>query len=570
MKTRIMTKLFLFTFTCFSITSIFSNDLNEVKIKSDISKLTLFLTGAEANRTTTVKLKKGRNKLIYTGISSVIDQKSIQFNADQPYELVSVSSEMDFFAPLKQNIKIKELRDSLLILESKIKSFKDERNAYQSEKQLLEHNRSIKGEQAGLSVEELQSMANFYRKRMMEINKKTTYYNDEINTINQLIPNYRLQIQELNNQSSAHSNQIIVILDLVEAVSLKTDLKYIVSNCGWQANYDLLATELTNKITLKYKAKVYNNTGNNWDNVNIVLSSANPDKTASAPTLKPWVISNTSNFKSSKRKKSTYLVPQNRAYKQYYNNSNAPAMNQQIDALNFETSNIQFNQKKQNAVKFQTIQVPQISAEFSISKKYTIPSDSKPYLVEIIKHELNANFSHRAVPKLDKDAFLLASIVGWEKLNLIPGPANVYFSDTYVGQSYLETQSVEDTLNLSFGRDNKISIERKNSEEMSEKTVLGNNKKDTYTYEITLKNNQAVTSNINLYDQIPISQNSDITISVNEISGAKYNESTGELKWNINLKPNEIKKVKLSFTVKYPKDKKIVIQKFRTIACPSF
>ena len=570
MKTRIMTKLFLFTFTCFSITSIFSNDLNEVKIKSDISKLTLFLTGAEANRTTTVKLKKGRNKLIYTGISSVIDQKSIQFNADQPYELVSVSSEMDFFAPLKQNIKIKELRDSLLILESKIKSFKDERNAYQSEKQLLEHNRSIKGEQAGLSVEELQSMANFYRKRMMEINKKTTYYNDEINTINQLIPNYRLQIQELNNQSSAHSNQIIVILDLVEAVSLKTDLKYIVSNCGWQANYDLLATELTNKITLKYKAKVYNNTGNNWDNVNIVLSSANPDKIASAPTLKPWVISNTSNFKSSKRKKSTYLVPQNRAYKQYYNNSNAPAMNQQIDALNFETSNIQFNQKKQNAVKFQTIQVPQISAEFSISKKYTIPSDSKPYLVEIIKHELNANFSHRAVPKLDKDAFLLASIVGWEKLNLIPGPANVYFSDTYVGQSYLETQSVEDTLNLSFGRDNKISIERKNSEEMSEKTVLGNNKKDTYTYEITLKNNQAVTSNINLYDQIPISQNSDITISVNEISGAKYNESTGELKWNINLKPNEIKKVKLSFTVKYPKDKKIVIQKFRTIACPSF
>lgn len=565
-----MTKLFLFTFICFSITSIFSNDLNEVKIKSNINKLTLFLTGAEANRTTTVKLKKGRNKLIYTGISSVIDQKSIQFNADQPYELVSVSSEMDFFAPLKQNIKIKELRDSLLILESKIKSFKDERNAYQSEKQLLEHNRSIKGEQAGLSVEELQSMANFYRKRMMEINKKTTYYNDEINTINQLIPNYRLQIQELNNQSSAHSNQIIVILDLVEAVSLKTDLKYIVSNCGWQANYDLLATELTNKITLKYKAKVYNNTGNNWDNVNIVLSSANPDKTASAPTLKPWVISNTSNFKSSKRKKSTYLVPQNRAYKQYYNNSNAPAMNQQIDALNFETSNIQFNQKKQNTVKFQTIQVPQISAEFPIRKKYTIPSDSKPYLVEIVKHELNANFSHRAVPKLDKDAFLLASIVGWEKLNLIPGPANVYFSDTYVGQSYLETQSVEDTLNLSFGRDNKISIERKNSEEMSEKTVLGNNKKDTYTYEITLKNNQAVTSNINLYDQIPISQNSDITISVNEISGAKYNESTGELKWNINLKPNEIKKVKLSFTVKYPKDKKIVIQKFRTIACPSF
>ena len=565
-----MKKIFLFALINISFASIFANELNEVKIKSNINNITLFLTGAEASRTTTVNLKKGRNKLIYTGISSVIDQKSIQFNADQPYELVSVSSEMDFFAPLRQNIKIKELKDSLLILESRMKLLNDEKKAYQSEKQLLEYNKNIKGEQTGLSVQDLENMANFYRKRMMEINKKTTYYNDEIYKIKVLIPNYKSQIQELSSQSSAHSNQIIVILDLISATNLKTNLKYIVSNCGWQANYDLLATELTNKITLKYKAKVYNNTGNNWNNVNITLSSANPDKSASAPTLTPWVISNSNNFKKRKKSNSTYLVPQNRAYKQYYGNSSAPAMNQQIDALNFGNSNIQINQRKKNIVQFQTIQVPQISAEFKIEKKYTIPSDSKPYLVEIIKHELEATFSHRAVPKLDKDAFLLASIVGWEKLNLIPGPANVYFSDTYVGQSYLETQSVEDTLNLSFGRDNKITIERKNSEEMSERTILGNNKKDTYTYEITLKNNQSVTSNINLYDQIPISQNSDITVSVNETSGASYNESTGELKWNINLQPNEIKKVSLSFTIKYPKDRKIVVQKFRSISCPSF
>lgn len=565
-----MIKSILLIFVCLSCYSLFANDLNEVKITTKINNLTLFLTGAEANRNATVNLKKGRNKLIYTGISAVIDQKSIQFNASQPYELVSVSSEMDYFAPLKQNIKITELKDSLILLEAKIKTLKDEKNAYASEKQLLEYNKSIKGEQTNLSVEELQKMANFYRARMMEINKKTTFYTDEISKINTLIPNYKYQIQELNNQSSAHSNQIIVIVDVVAAISLVTNLKYIVSNCGWQANYDLLATELTNKITLKYKAKVYNNTGNNWEDVKITLSSANPNKTASAPELKTWVISNSNSFKRGKKSKSTYLVPQNRDYKQLYGNSRAPQMNQQLGTLDLKNSNFKLNQKTQNKVNFQTIQVPQISAEFNIEKKYSIPSDSKPYLVEIVKHELTASFSHRAVPKLDKDAFLLASIVGWEKLNLIPGPANVYFSNTYVGQSYLETQSVEDTLNLSFGRDNKILVERKNSEEMSERTILGNNKKDTYTYEITLKNNQSVTSMINLYDQIPISQNSDITVSVNETSGATYNETTGELKWNINLQPNEIKKVKLSFTIKYPKDRQIVVQKFRTIACPSF
>lgn len=552
------------------VTIAFANDLNEVKVKSKINTITLFLTGGEASRTAEVELKKGRNKIVYTGISSVIDQKSIQFNANHPYELVSVNTEMDYLAPLVENKRIKTLKDSLNFLELQLKTLQDEKSAFMSEKQLLEQNKNIKGSQNNLSVEELQSMANFYRERIMAINKKVTDYDQKIRKINTQIPNYRFQIQELNNQTSAHSNQIIVIVDLKEATTLQTNIKYIVSNCGWQANYDLLATELTNNITLKYKAKVYNNTGNNWDDIKITLSSANPDKTASAPILKPWIVSNTSNFKGRKKSNSSYLVPQNRAYKQYYGNSSAPAMNQQLDALNFDQSSIQANQLKKSTVSFTTIQVPQISAEFEINKAYSIPSDSKPYLVEIAKHDLNANFSHRAVPKLDKDAFLLASIVGWEKLNLIPGPANVYFSDTYVGQSYLETQSVEDTLRLSFGRDNKISIERKNSEEMSEKTVLGNNKKDTYTYEITLKNNQSVASTINLYDQIPISQNSDITVTVNETSGAQYNEATGELLWNIMMQPNEIKKVKLSFTIKYPKDKTIAVQKFRAIACPSF
>jgi uncharacterized protein (TIGR02231 family) len=566
-----MNKYYILTAFLINVFTLLASDINTIEVNSEINSLTLFLTGGEASREATVNLKKGRNKLVYKGISAVVDQKSIQFNANSPYELVSVNTEMDFLTPFSESRKVKILKDSLTLLEKKLKLLQDEKSAYTSEKELLEYNKNIKGGQSNLSVEELKSMADFYRKRMMEVNKKITNYNNDINTINKKIPNYKYQIQEMRSQSSAHNNQIIVIIDVMEATNTVTNIKYIVSNCGWQANYDLLASELTNSITLKYKAKVYNNTGNDWKNINVTLSSANPDKTASAPSLTPWIISNSSNFKKGSKSKSSYLVPQNRAYKQYYQNSSAPQMNQQLDVLNFDDGNFQMSQQQKKAsVSFRTIQVPQISAEFEIEKKYTIPSDSKPYLVEIAKHKLNATFSHKAVPKLDNDAFLLASIVGWEKLNLIPGPANVYFSDTYVGQSYLETQSVEDTLNLSFGRDNKITIERNNSEEMSEKTILGNNKKDTYSYEITLKNNQSVASNINVYDQIPISQNSDITITVNETSMANYDETTGELFWNINLQPNEIKKVKLSFTIKYPKDRNIAVKSYRTLSSPSF
>jgi uncharacterized protein (TIGR02231 family) len=155
-------------------------------------------------------------------------------------------------------------------------------------------------------------------------------------------------------------------------------------------------------------------------------------------------------------------------------------------------------------------------------------------------------------------------------LNLISGPTNVYYADTYVGQSYINTKNVADTLRLSFGRDNKVLITRKMLEEFSDKKVIGGNKKDTYTYEITVKNNQNIALTMKLFDQVPVSQESDISVMVNEISDADYNEENGIIFWNVKLNPGEIVKYNISFTLKYPKNKHVQVYKYRTISCPSF
>lgn len=563
---------------CLLFGSILSaQQINEVKVKTSIKELTVFLTGGEVTRSAGIKLKKGRNKIVYTGISTVIDQKSIQFSANKPHDLVSVSTEMDYITYIQANPKIQKIRDSLGIITDIQSDLRNEKSAYLAEKKLLQKNNSIKGTQQNLSVEELRSMAEYYRTRMMELNKIITDYDNNIKKYNNRVYLYNQQLNELNYKESAHSNQVIVIVDSDISQELMVELKYIVSNCGWQANYDLSAADIEGKIKLKYKAKVYNNTGNDWNNIKLVLSTSNPNISASAPTLAPWYL-NGNSVVSDDSKKKGYIVPQKQAYQKYYQNANVPQQNQQLDGLslngefgwNMNAGNIENNSKVRPSVQITTIEVPQLSSEFEIEKKYTIPSDSKPYLVEISKHELDATFSHKAVPKLDRDAFLLANIVGWEKLNLISGPTNVYYADTYVGQSYINTRNVEDTLRLSFGRDKKVLITRKKLEEFSEKKVIGGNKKDTYAFEITVKNNQNIPLTMKLYDQIPVSQQSDITVTVNEISNADYNEENGILKWNVNLKPNEALKYKISFTLKYPKNKKVKVQKYRTTYAPNF
>jgi uncharacterized protein (TIGR02231 family) len=556
----------------------YGQNVTETKISSEIRDVTIFITGGEVHREAKVDLKKGRNKLIFTRISTVADHKSTQFNADKKFNLVSVSAEVDYLSLFENNPRIKTIQDSIKVLDFKIVDLNNEKMAYQAEKILLQTNNKIKGDQANLSVDELRAMAEYYRGRMMELNKITTKYDIEVLELNGLKSKYQNQLYELNYRETIKSNQIIVIVDSEQDQTINAELKYVVSNCGWQANYDLSAADVKGKIKLKYKAKVYNNTGVDWNDVNVTLSTSDPNLSASAPVINPWYL----NYESLQSESDdywngkSYVVPQKNEYTQYYQNASAPVISNQLDGMTmYGNDNTSYNWNNNNVnlnpdLNFTTIEVSELSTEFEIDEKYTIPADSKPYLVEVTDNELEATFSHKAVPKLDKDAFLLANIVGWEKLDLVPGPTNVYFADTYVGQSYINTRNVGDTLRLSFGRDNRIMINRKKLEEFSDKKVVGNNRKDTYVYEITVRNNRDIPISIDLFDQVPISQDSDITVLVDDISGAKRNETTGMLGWKASIQPGETKKYRIGFTLKYPKDRRIKVKKFRTISAPSF
>lgn len=113
-------------------------------------------------------------------------------------------------------------------------------------------------------------------------------------------------------------------------------------------------------------------------------------------------------------------------------------------------------------------------------------------------------------------------------------------------------------------------LSRKLVKQQSDKKVLGNNRRDTYTCAIIAKNNRDTPVRVDLYDQIPISQDSDISVTIDEISGATYNELTGQLSWLVSLNPGESKSIKIAFTLKYPKDKVIQVKKYRAVSAPSF
>jgi uncharacterized protein (TIGR02231 family) len=191
-------------------------------------------------------------------------------------------------------------------------------------------------------------------------------------------------------------------------------------------------------------------------------------------------------------------------------------------------------------------------------------------LVEIKEIDIPATFTHISVPKLDQGAFLLANIVGWQDLDLVPGPTNVYFGGNYVGMSEIDTRTMSDTMSLSFGRDPRIQVIRKLKSEMSVKKVSGNTKRDTYYYDIQLRNNRSTPVTIDVFDQVPLSKNSEITITTETIGTGVKDDLTGEVKYKVTLQPGELVNLEIGYTVKYPKNASVSVKTFRTISAPSF
>lgn len=520
----------------------------EQRLSAPVEAVIVYLDGAEITTTKNIALAAGRNEIVFEGISAMLNPSSIQVKFGSDVLILSISHKLNYLNRQKEGDRVSQLRDSITLVTRKLAANNDEVGAFETEKQMLVNNERIGGSNTGTNLNELKAAADFYRTRIKEVNNRLTdlrFKNDELN---KTLSHLNMEMAELNARNSYQTADIMVLVDCKTAGNQNIELKYLVSNAGWAPSYDLKAEDVGQPIELKYNAKVFNNTNVDWKNVKLKLSTADPTQSASKPMLKPWYVdfSYGSEYDYQQQRQQQY---QSNQYDLYNNNNNNEANMPHGGALKPDG-------KKPNIV-YEEIEISQLSAEFDIKEKYTVPSDAKPYLVEVTQHKLDATYKHYCIPKVDRDAFLLARITKWESLDLVEGPANIYFGGTFVGQSYIKPRSLDDTLDLSLGRDKKIIVTRTKTKDLTSVKTIGNSKRESYGYEFNIKNNHKGNINIDVIDQLPVSRNTEIAIESVNVSKAGKEDATGELKWNMNIAPGETKKFELAYVIKYPKNKSI-------------
>ena len=563
-NSEIMKKIFASLFMLCFASQLFAGDKENVK--STITDVTVYTQGAQIFRKATYNVKPGITEIIIDGICPTIDAKSLQVKATG--SIVIIDSKYSMFypepkatsnadgLPLKIRKDIFLLEDSLLVLGYDMQEIQDEIDVLNATKNILANNGAIRGQgKVNDSIQLLKQAVDYYAIKMNEINKQLLKLNRRKAEKNVRKSEMQERLENLRNyQSTSNQEQvnlgpthrIIITVSSKEITNGKITLSYLVSGAGWIPLYDIRSELAAGKVNLNYKAQVFQNTGSKWEDVKLTISTNNPFQNKIKPNLDPWYIDY---FQArpvpGSINSNGYMAPTttSQAYNMYDKSSKKDSRMSEEDA--------------QTSAQFTQIISQMISAEFRIDLAYTIPSNNEKHMVLISNTDLAANYKYYTVPKMDASVYLVAQISKLDDLQLVPAKANIFFDGSYIGETYIDPTSMEDTLNLSLGKDPNLIVKRTLLKKDSKEKIIGEKIERNNSFQIEIKNLKSTTATIVIQDQIPVTQNNDIVIEATNLGKGKLDPVTGLIEWEVNLKSKENKILNFSYTVKFDKNKQL-------------
>ena len=520
-------KQLLKTLGLFCLVSTLTFAQTEVNTTSKINHVTVFTNRAQIDAEASTPLSQGLSKIIISDIASTIDAGSIQVGGRGDFTLLSVNFEKDFISKrtIQYQRSIEKLVFDLEELRMKLK-------VMTLEEKMVMDNTKIKSDNDDLYKEDLEELSLYFRKKLTVLGTAKLKIQRDIVALEK--QKVALQNQLKTDPSrNLPLGKIILTVKANNPTTANLKLKYLAYGAGWSPTYDVRVQSTELPFELSYKANVSQNTGVKWENVLLSLSTASVNKRTIKPELNPQFL--------------------------YFFENSPPMPSRRMKAMNappaMEADVMQMAVMESSANLSEVVE-NELSSQFDISIPYSINSGSTE-TVEVQNLSINAKYVTYVVPKYDDSGFLVAEIKDWEQYNLKPATANIYFEENFIGKSYIGQGNIKDHLKISLGRDERVQVKREEIKDFKSRKAFGSNIRENFGYEITVKNTKNSIVHVTIEDQIPVSQDSDIEIDLEEVNGGIFNEKTGKLKWELAIPSAQSRQLFLKYMVKYPKDKRV-------------
>ncbi|MEM9846776.1 MAG: mucoidy inhibitor MuiA family protein [Bacteroidota bacterium] len=600
----------------------------EQVLTAKIERVTVFLQGAQITRTAATSLKTGLTTLVFDQLSDALDPSTIQIEQTGDFTILSVNHRRNYGDTLAQSTEFQFLQDELLVIQDSVRYLKTLQNIIKEEEVFLKEGRPSNSIEKQFSAAVYENAATYYATKIRAIRLENLRIERQIRALNVAFQQKRKAINERLGEKKNYPSEVVVKVKSERATNAKLALTYLTPNASWTPTYDLKVETIVQPIDLVYKANLVQSTGEDWKEVLLTFSNADPSKSGVLPNLPTNYLNYSSPYASTTRTKTSIAVRPGSAGAivgtitddtgepligatvlvkgaaigtitdfdgRFELNLPEGATEVEVLYTGYSSKTIKVSELRKNAnVKLEegvaldevvvvgygagrssryskpkakaqkpvppsTVKQKQTTVEFTLDIPYTVPSNGEDYAIIIARGDMAAQYEYRAVPKIEEAAYLNAKIADWTNYNLMSGEINLYFENTYIGKSALDTSIPSDTLQISLGRDQNVQIQRTPIEEFRKRNFVGNKQIDERAYRISVRNGKAQPINIQIADQIPISRNKDIDVEQVEVSGGVLNEETGKVVWELQLAATaEVQKL-IAYRVKYPKGRYVLV-----------
>ncbi|MBK1895437.1 DUF4139 domain-containing protein [Chryseobacterium paridis] len=499
--------------------------------KAKVNAVNIYRNSAELQNSVSFSVPAGLSEVVITNISDEIDDKSLQININNKSISILSSQYTDSYTSEydmdKTNPRIKKVTDSIAILENLISKFNIELEANNKTLELLDKNQTVLVGSNTSNVSQLMQLTEFYKNKRVEISNTIAAINKNNTGLQKKLTRLKSSLK-VNSEMEEASSDGVLILRLMSsaAVNVKADMNYLANNASWQPFYEIRGSKLSEPLDVIFKAKIRQDTGLDWKGVKLSLINGRSSRKNTAPVLNPWFLNSYKNDE--------------RIVGRVYGIKSDTVKEQNIEEVvvtgSFTSVENQFN------------------ISFDVDIPYDILSNNEDHLVNLKQIKIPATYKYTAVPKYNKDAFLIAKVKDFNKFNLIAAPATIVFENMYIGETNIKPDQTTEELNITLGDDKKISIMKETIDDKSSIKLFSSYQEKTYTYDIIVRNNKKDPIELELKDQFPLSKDESVKIELLQSDQAEIDKEKGYLTWNLKISPSETKKFRVSYKVRFPKD----------------
>ncbi|MBM3244637.1 MAG: mucoidy inhibitor MuiA family protein [Candidatus Omnitrophica bacterium] len=543
-------------FSTFIYGMVFAQD---VAIDSKITEATIFPGSAMITRVALIKLNPGEHKVIFPGIIPEIDENSLKVSAENnpQVQLYGAQIKKEFLKEASSE-RIKLLAGDIERTKDSIRAQNDLKAVLRDEKSFLDSVRLFSAGQIPKDLvtrmppaKDLDDTLKFLDTRLKE--NAASLMNAELASreLNKKLDALTREYAEVSGVNKKIKSSIVVDLEVLKAQEFNLSVSYLVQGAYWSPVYDARANFEKSEVELVSYGILSQRTGEDWQDVQVSLSTAKPAIGGRMPYVAPWFLRP---FMPQKRHFDKGLAKSQigMQYEAFYTDeldgaaraSGAPAVKEE---------------------KYAQAEEKGIAVVYKLPKKANIKSDGSEHKLPVSTQVLKADFEYSTFPRAVPNAYLGSRVMNAPGLQLLAGRVNIFLDGDFVGSSSIDNIGPQEEFDLYLGVDESVKVKREQITKKVDDVLIAGipspTRKTSFKYKITIENYKNRKIKVLLFEAMPVSENDKIKVKTGEVSlepkDKDWKDRKGVWRWELELDPRQKQEIIYNFIVEHPRDMQV-------------